>query len=325
MTGIDSIITIGVSPCWDVTCWADRLGWGEHRPVRQQRVQPAGKALNVSRALAWLGRPSMAAGLWGRIDHQQMRRSLGSLSSLIKPCFTVVAGQTRHNITIIDQARQRQMHLRAPNELASSRALRQLRRDLQRVVKRRGICVFSGSMPSDLLLDEVLDIVRACRGKGARLAVDTSGAALRRIVESGHIDILKPNVDELAELLGRPIPDTPAALAQAGVGLLDRAQTVLISRGSLGAIVVTKRGAWQGKCLGKPQKLCNTVGCGDFLLAGFLHGQGQGQTAARALTTAIKVATARAWGQVDACTWQQVSRATKVSVKQITNYKGPSK
>ena len=317
MTGIDSIITVGISPCWDVTCWADRLAWGEHRPVQQQTVEPAGKALNVSRALAWLGQSSTAAGLWGKIDHQQMRRALGSLSSLIKPSFTLAAGQTRHNVTIIDQGRGRQMHLRAPNELASSRALGQLRRDLQRVVRRDSVCVFSGSMPNDQLLGDVLGIIRACRDKGGRLVIDTSGAALRDIVELGDIDILKPNVAELAELLGRPIPDTPAALARAGSGLLDRAQTVLISRGSLGAIVVTKRGAWQGKCIGKSGQECNTVGCGDFLLAGFLYGQGQGQTAAAALATGIQVATARAWGQVDTCTWQQACRTTKVSVRLI--------
>ena len=62
------IITVGLAPAWDIQCRGQGLDWGCHAQIDEQDVRPAGKALNVSRALAWLGRSSVAAGLWGRED-----------------------------------------------------------------------------------------------------------------------------------------------------------------------------------------------------------------------------------------------------------------
>ena len=44
--------------------------------IDEQVVRPAGKALNVSYALAWMGGESVAAGLWGREDYDEMRRAV---------------------------------------------------------------------------------------------------------------------------------------------------------------------------------------------------------------------------------------------------------
>ena len=59
-----SIITVGLSPAWDITCRGKNLNWGGHENIDEQTITPAGKALNVSKALAWMGRESIAAGLW---------------------------------------------------------------------------------------------------------------------------------------------------------------------------------------------------------------------------------------------------------------------
>jgi fructose-1-phosphate kinase PfkB-like protein len=99
----------------------------------------------------------------------------------------------------------------------------------------------------------------------------------------------------LRELLGEQVKDGPVSLVKAGRRLLDKVDVVLISRGAKGAIVVTKDGAWQGRCIGSV-KVFSTVGCGDFLLAGFLKAFKDGSGMKAALMAAIKVATARAWG-----------------------------
>jgi fructose-1-phosphate kinase PfkB-like protein len=91
---------------------------------------------------------------------------------------------------------------------------------------------------------------------------------------------------------------------------------VLISRGAKGAVVVTKDGAWRGGCLGH-QEVFSTVGCGDFLLAGFLKALNDGSATDSALETAIKVATARAWGWAQKMAWPDVRSKIEVATKQI--------
>ncbi|MHC4791590.1 MAG: PfkB family carbohydrate kinase, partial [Planctomycetota bacterium] len=172
-------------------------------------------------------------------------------------------------------------------------------------------------------------IIESCRGRGAKIVVDTCGEALKQILETGAAWLIKPNVEELRELLGERITDTPSALVRAGRKLLDKVEVLLISRGQKGSVVITKDGAWQGRCVGR-RRVLSTVGCGDFLLAGFLKGLSPVRSkssasngvkdnfeAGSALGTAIKVATARAWAWTDKMSWLDVQSKIKVRVRQM--------
>jgi len=311
-----SIITIGLSPAWDITCRGRNIDWGLHQEINEQTVRPAGKALNVSKALAWMGRKNIAAGLWGSGDHPQMLTAVRTFWPLIKVKLTPAAGLTRQNITVVDSANDREMHLRNKSRLASSKALKKLQADLEAIVRKGSICVFAGTLPDGELLDDVVRIVEFCKSRGAKIVLDTSGCPLKEIVNTGSIRLIKPNVEELRELLGERVNDSPVSLANAGRKLLDRIEIVLISRGAKGGVVVTKNGAWQGGCTGRAE-VFSTVGCGDFMLAGFLKALEEGSRTDLALKTAIKVATARAWGRTEKKTWPEVKRRIKVQLERI--------
>ena len=96
-------------------------------------VIPAGKAFNISRALAWLGTKSIAAGLWGQSDYQQMAKTVDELGDFVDIKFTPVKGGTRQNITVVDTQNHREIHLRAPGRLAASQGLNQLKKDLKSI------------------------------------------------------------------------------------------------------------------------------------------------------------------------------------------------
>ena len=334
------IVTVGLCPSWDTICRFEGIDWGEHKTVSSSSSRPAGKALNISQALAWMGQENIAAGLWGRDDFEQMLKAMsafGGLRGLVKVKMTAVDGGTRRNITVVDTANDREMHLRNRSELASRKALRKLEADLRTIVSKGSVCVFAGAMPEDSarrlvsakrfaeagssagageFVGDVVRIIKSCRERGAKIVVDTYGDALKRILETGAVWMIKPNVEELRELLGGQVTDSPAGLVGAGRKLLDRVEIVLISRGKKGAVVVTNKGAWQGRCVGRSRVL-STVGCGDFLLAGFLKGLKDKSDADSALGTAIKVATARAWGRTEGKSWSQALREIKVAVERI--------
>ena len=125
-----NIITVGLSPAWDLTCQGNNLRWGEHPVLDGQHMVPAGRALNVSRALAWLGHANVAAGLWGQEDHQQMQDHLARTCPKIQRHMTPVAGRTRINVTVLDQSRHQELHLRSAQSLVSRSALETLDQDL---------------------------------------------------------------------------------------------------------------------------------------------------------------------------------------------------
>jgi fructose-1-phosphate kinase PfkB-like protein len=191
-----------------------------------------------------------------------------------------------------------------------------LQADLEKIVHKGSVCVFAGTMPDGGLLSDVIRIVEFCRSRGSKIVLDTSGRPLKEILNAGSVWLIKPNIEELRELLGEHVKDGPVSLAKAGRRLLDKVDIVLISRGAKGAVVVTKDGARQGRCVGSA-KVFSTVGCGDFLLAGFLKALNDGSGTDSALETAIKVATARAWGWTEKISWLDVQTRIQVQVGQI--------
>jgi len=311
---MSEIIAVGVCPCWDIICQGRNLSWQDHQNINRQTRRPAGKALNISRALAWMHTPNIAAGLWGKADYAEMMREIKPLRKYLNVRLTAVPGMTRRNVTVIDTKNRREMHLRSPCSLASDSALKLLRADLKRIVKPDSLCVFSGSLPSEPYLASVLSLVSACQDRGAKIILDTSGEPLRALVASGGLYLWKPNVAELQEVAGKSIRDTPAALIKSGRTLLEQAEMILISRGAKGAILVTKTRAWQANSISR-RRVHSTVGCGDTLLAGFLQGLAQGRNHRKALQQGIQAAAARACRLDRSLTWDQVRRTIRVHIQ----------
>lgn len=308
------IITVGLSPSWDVICQFENIDWGQHKTVDSRLERPAGKAMNISRCLAWMGQKTIAAGLWGCDDYQQMLKAMRPLSKLINIKMTMADGMTRQNITIIDRAKNREMHIRNLSQLASKKTLKKLKADLGSMVNKNSICVFAGAMPDGELSDNTIKIIDFCHSSGAKIAVDTSGETLGRIVDCGKVWLIKPNVEELRELLAEPVADRTGSLVKAGCNLLGKVEVVLISRGKKGAIAVTRDGRWCGKSVGVEKKALSTVGCGDYFLAGFLKGFKDNCDMAFALKTAIQAAAARAWSQAEQKSWTSVKRRIKTEI-----------
>jgi len=311
------IVTVGLSPAWDVVCRGRGLEWGRHQNIDEQVVRPAGKAMNVSCALAWMGVRSIAAGLWGREDYGEMETTVARLGGrIIEAQMTAVEGRTRRNVTVVDTLHHREMHLRAAADLASADSLQKLTLSLSGLVHLGDTCVFAGAMPAGELLAPTVDLLGACRRSGASIAVDTYGPVLKAIVNAGLAWLIAPNVEELRELLGSQVEDTPGPLLDAGRTLLDSTEIALISRGEQGALLVTKGGAWAGGSTVR-RETPSTVGCGDYLLAGFLAGFDETGDPQAALAWGLKAAAARAWAWTETRTWAQVEKEVAVAVEPV--------
>ena len=219
--------------------------------------------------------------------------------------------------SFIDNKNKRQIHLLSQSELIANHDMQTLAKDLGEIVDDESICVFSGSMPKGGFLADTISIMQSCADRGAKLVVDTSGGALEVVADAGRLWMLSPNVEELCGLLGENIKNEPAELAKAAKALLDKTQILLISRGAEGAIAVTEDACFNAKCVSTDGHMKTTVGCGDWLLAGFLTGLAEGQDLQNALEKAIIAATAKCWGMETEKDFPQVQKKLKIKESEI--------
>ena len=291
------IITVGIRPAWDIKFYSSNLHWGDHKLIDSHLEEAAGKALNVSKALAWLGYGTVATGLWGNKDYEEMLSSLKPYSHCIDIRLTAVPGRTRRNVSIFDTAQDKELHLRLPGELATKASIRKLSDCLLNLVESDDLCIFAGALPEEnAVIDEIVDLVWNCGQKGAKIVLDSSGIAFRKICSLDKIELVSPNCQELQELTSTKVRDDIESIARAAKKMLSNVNQVLMSLGKEGAIFVNKDGLWHSKFVGTPLPLQGTVGCGDYLLAGFIAGRYEDEDPAYALNKAVMLATAKAFG-----------------------------
>jgi len=76
--------------------------------------------------------------------------------------------------------------------------------------------------------------------------------------------------------------------------LLDRVETVLVSRGPRGAVLVRRDGAWSASVRVPAGHALNSVGAGDAFMAGWLFARSRRRTPAECLASAVAAGTANA-------------------------------
>ena len=307
------IITVGLNPVWDRMCQVDGIGWGDHKKMTCCSVTPAGKALNINKALAWLDIPSTAAGLWGATDYPDMIKSIASYQEWISLAFTVVPGTTRQNVTVVDTIQNRELHLRSSETLITIEGLQQLSHDLQRHYDCQATIIFAGSIPDDYLLEQFVGLVTEAGRHCASIIIDTSGGTLRKVVDQGGLSMIKPNLKELSSLLGKSIKDDVEIVISEARQLCDRVQVILVSLGAKGAVAITKEVAYYGRQRKQSGHALHTVGCGDYLLAGYVSMSGSEDIRLK-LTAGLRAATAKAYGWAEVKSWSDIQKDIDIEI-----------
>jgi 1-phosphofructokinase family hexose kinase len=291
-----AILTLGFNPAVDRILECPDFHIGGHQQARQIARLAAGKAANVNRALAQLGTDSIATGFIGAGELEFFHEQLMSAGPGRILCrFVEVTGKTRENITILDPKRRLETHLRDKGFTVTPEETQLLEQKMMHELKPGDVAVFAGSLCAGLDAGYFESLLDKCVAAGARVVVDSSGEPLRA---AGHhkVWLLKPNLEELRQLVGVEVPNAAAAVRDAAAPLLQNVQNILVTRGPMGAVLLTPDGAYSARLTTKdiPRR---TVGCGDHLLAGFVSEMTAGRDVERALATALAVATARAMSE----------------------------
>ncbi len=284
------VLTVTLNPALDLTVQLPALRLGEVNRSDNLQVHAAGKGLNVAQVLADLGHQLTVTGFLGEANAQPFEQLFAARGFADE--FVRVAGETRSNIKLAE-ADGRITDINGPGLEVGAAQRDELLARLERLVPGHELVVVAGSLPRGVEVPWFVELLQRLALLGARVALDTSGAALREGLALSPW-LIKPNEEELAQARDLD-PADAQALADEARRLNARIEHVVMSQGAAGVSWFAPAAAWHAR----PPKVrvVSTVGAGDSLLAGMLHGLLAGWPAERTLAHATAIA-AQAVGQV---------------------------
>jgi len=258
------IYTLTANPSLDCGVSLPALKTGGVNRTDTQIFRAAGKGVNVSITLASLGTQSKAVCLCGDGFVGREFRRLINANPLINPHIIGVRGcDTRLNIKISAGGETSEIN---GGFSVNAETLAGLDSYLDTLVCG-DIIALCGSLPRNVPYGYYADLTRRLNQKNVTVITDTSGGALRKMPESEPF-LIKPNAVELGELFNAEIDGFEKAENYAGELLRAGCQNVLVSLGSLGAVLVTREKTYVKRA--EKVDAVRTVGAGDALLAGFV-------------------------------------------------------
>jgi 1-phosphofructokinase family hexose kinase len=280
------ILTVTPNPALDYTIRLDALEIGKRAKYRDPEIDPAGKGINVSRMVRRLGEPTLALGFAGGSTGELLKQNLDREG--IPHDLVPVAGLTRINVTLLTGPEGVATHLHGPGAPVSPADVGRLLDRIAEQLPRARILVLSGSLPPGMGPDAVADLIQRARRQKVRSIIDVEKDLLAAAIAAGA-DLVKPNLLEAAEYLGRPL-DNPVAAAREIVSR-GAGAAVLTLRGE-GAVAVAGGRAWQVRA--PKEDVVRAIGAGDSFAAGLAVGLLRGAELPEALRLAAAAGTATA-------------------------------
>lgn len=283
------IATVTLNPSLDKTVTVKRLILDEANRWTSLRRDPGGKGINVSRVLHELGCDTVAYGFNGGVEGEilgQLLRKQG-----VPFDFTPIEGEIRSNLIITNTDTRRQTRIDAPGPRITGTELDKLINKLRSIKLKPEYIVFAGSVPPGIPPTIYNTLIEMAKEDGVKTVLDCDGEWLKEGMKAVP-SVVKPNVHEAQELLGKKLNDE-ASLVGAVETLLSRGiEVVMISRGKEGAIV--SDGKKTLKVVSPPVEVSSTVGAGDSAIAGLILNLSRGESLEEAARLAVAAGTATA-------------------------------
>ena len=230
------IVTLTPNPSVDRTLAVPALDRGEVNRSSSRHVDPGGKGINVARVLLANGHDAVAVVPVGGAEGAQLARLLESRG--VAHHAVPIAPPVRSNLAVVEPDGTTTKFNEAGPSLSADEMDALLAATAARVEDAAWLAS-CGSLFAGAPADFHAQVVEVARRAGARVAVDASGTSLLRAVEAGP-DVVKPNHEELAEAVGRPLADLGEEEAQLDPALgqldvlvrrLDRVVVVAVTEG----------------------------------------------------------------------------------------------
>ena len=260
-------VTVTLNPAIDQTLSVPGFAAGRVNRVAESRTHAGGKGVNVACCLADLGVEVAATGFLGAENADIFEASFAHRG--IADLFVRIPGRTRVGIKIVDDRTRQTTDINFPGLAPEAEDLAELFERISLLAEPESWFVLSGSIPAGTPDVIYARMIERLQDRGGQVVLDTSGEPLREALASVPA-VVKPNVEELGELLGRTLATT-AEVRAAGESLQARGvRLVVVSMGGDGAVFIDREQA----LLARPPKVevRSTVGAGDAMVGGIVYG-----------------------------------------------------
>ena len=262
------ILTITLNPALDMNTEADKVVPDVKLRCTEPAVDPGGGGINVARAIQYMGGKASAIVAIGGHNGNRLLELLMAEGIPTMPIPS--PGETRASVVVNDKATGLQYRFMLPGPPWEEQHVQKAIQTTTAHAPTGGLIIFSGSQSPGVPLDFAELLSEAIGKVGAKLIVDTSGAALKALVESPKSPpfLLRSDDSEADELAGRKLV-TPSDTAAFSRELIARgvAQNIIFARGAEGSVLTTPEGSWLATAA--KVKVVSKVGAGDSYVGGF--------------------------------------------------------
>lgn len=258
------ILTITLNPSVDIAYQLDTFHLDTVNRVEKVQKTAGGKGLNVTRVLKQVGEDVVATGFIGGEIGSYVKKQL--TRNDIKNSFVEIGNETRNCIAVLHDGQQTEILEQGPT-IQEHEALNFIEH-LEIILNNVEVVVISGSLPKGLASNYYVEIVELCKQCDVAVVLDCSGEALKKVLESQQKPtVIKPNTEELSQLIGKNITDDIQELKSVLSGqLFQGIEWIVVSLGAKGAFAKHNDKFYRVKI---PKiNVVNPVGSGDSTVAG---------------------------------------------------------
>ncbi|WP_105206440.1 tagatose-6-phosphate kinase [Streptococcus suis] len=262
------ILTITLNPSVDIAYQLDTFHLDTVNRVEKVQKTAGGKGLNVTRVLKQIGEDVVATGFIGGDFGSYVKKQL--TRNDVKNSFVEIGSETRNCIAVLHDGKQTEILEQGPT-IHEHEALNFIEH-LEIILNNVDVVVISGSLPKGLASNYYVEIVELCKKRGVAVVLDCSGEALKNVLESQQKPtIIKPNTEELSQLIGKEVTDDIQELKSVLSGqLFQGIDWIVVSLGAQGAFAKHNDKFYRVRI---PKiKVVNPVGSGDSTVAGIAAG-----------------------------------------------------
>ena len=259
------IYTVTLNPSIDYVVRLESLVTGITNRTTSEEYYFGGKGINVSCVLAELDLESTAFGFVAGFTGEAIEKGIRN-DKIITDFIKLEKGISRINIKI-KAGEETEINCQGPH-IEENELLRLLNK-VDRINDGDTI-VIAGNVPNTMPDDVYERILERIKNKKVRIIVDATKKLLLNSLKYKPF-LIKPNRQELSEIFETEVR-TEADIEKYAKELQKLgAQNVLVSLGGDGAMLIDEFGEKHKQGVLK-EKVINTVGSGDSMVAGFIAG-----------------------------------------------------
>lgn len=259
------IYTVTLNPSIDYIVRLKDLTLGITNRTTEEEYYFGGKGINVSLVLAELDLDSTAYGFVAGFTGKAIENGIRN-DHIITDFIKLPHGISRINIKI---KADEETEINGQGPHISETELERLLQKIDRVASGDTL-ILAGSIPKTMPDDVYERMMERLRFKKVRIVVDATKQLLVNSLKYKPF-LIKPNRQELSEIFNVEVKTEDDIEKYAKELQKQGAQNVLISLGGEGAMLIDENGC-KHKAGVLKEKVLNTVGSGDSMVAGFVAG-----------------------------------------------------